>query len=221
VKRRLVKGWKAAVAVALLPACVGAVMALVRIIGASGHADTTWVALFGGAGCWLAVFLLLPKPMWFYVVGHEFTHALWTWVCGGKVKRFSVSAKGGHVIVTKDNFLIVLAPYFFPFYVFLVVLVFAMGNWIWGWRRHLVWFHFLIGAAYAFHVTLTTYILRTRQSDITSQGYLFSGVIIWLGNALVLLMGIPLVTGTTGMMEAFGCWLRETGRLFSRLSQWV
>ena len=38
------------------------------------------------------------------------------------------------------------------------------------------------------------YILQTQQSDLTSQGYLFSGVIIFLGNISVLLIGLPLLT---------------------------
>jgi hypothetical protein len=64
----------------------------------------------------------------------------------------------------------------------------------------------LLGAAYAFHVTLTLEILRTRQTDITSQGYLFSAVVIFLGNALVLLAAVPLLTGQD-LVSAFECWL--------------
>ena len=79
-----------------------------------------WESL-SGAACWVVIYSLLPKPMWVYVFGHELTHALWTWLFGGKVKKFKASAKGGHVIVTKNNFLISLAPYFFPVYAALVV----------------------------------------------------------------------------------------------------
>ena len=58
----------------------------------------------------------------------ELTHALWTWLMGGKVNRFKVTSKGGHVIVSKTNFLIALAPYFFPVYAVLVVAVFVIGK---------------------------------------------------------------------------------------------
>ena len=47
----------------LLPACFGAASALTRVLSAAGNAHTFWVALVGGAACWLTVFLLLPKPM--------------------------------------------------------------------------------------------------------------------------------------------------------------
>jgi len=97
------------------------------VLRASGSADVVWVATLAGAGCWLAIFLLLPKPMWVYVFGHELTHAIWTWLFGGRVKKFKASSQGGHVVVTRNNFIIALAPYFFPLYAVLVVLVFAAG----------------------------------------------------------------------------------------------
>jgi len=40
---------------------------------------------------------------------------------------------GGHVVVSKTNFLITLAPYFFPLYVAVVVVVFMAGHWLWSW----------------------------------------------------------------------------------------
>ena len=71
-------------------------------------------------------------------------------------------------------------PVFFPVYAALVVAVFAIGHLILGWKNDLIWFHLIVGAAYAFHVTLTWHVSKTRQSDITSQGSLFSPVIIFL-----------------------------------------
>ena len=210
---------KTILAVLLLPLCAGAMSALGRVLRAAGQAETLWVAALAGAACWLAVFLLLPKPMRVYVFGHELTHVLWTWAFGGRVKRFKVTDQGGHVVVTKSNFLIALAPYFFPLYVVLVVLLFLLGHQLWGWTQYLVWFHLLVGAAYSFHVTLTVHILRTRQSDITSQGYLFSAVIIFLGNIGVLLVGVPLLTPNVSVWNALGWWLAESGTVLSGLER--
>jgi hypothetical protein len=207
---------KLIIAVLLLPFCLGAGEALYQVVRASGRADTVWVPMLAGAACWVVIFLMLPKPMWVYVVGHELTHAVWTWLFLGKVKGFKASAKGGHVVVTKQNFLIILAPYFFPLYAIIVLAVFALGHLIWGWGTYRVWFHLLLGAAYAFHLTLTWHILQTHQSDITSQGYLFSTVIIFLGNVLVLLVGIPILTNL-GVLTALGWWLNATGAVFLRL----
>ncbi|MGA2867203.1 MAG: M50 family metallopeptidase [Verrucomicrobiota bacterium] len=208
---------KRIIALLLLPVCAGAVAALGRVLRASGHADTIWVAALAGAACWLVVYLLLPKPMLVYVFGHELTHALSTWLMGGKVKRFRASAKGGSVVVTRNNFVVALAPYFCPVYVLLVVLVFVVGDLLWNWRAFVVWFHLLLGAAYAFHVTLTGHILHQRQSDLAKHGYLFSGVIVFLGNMLVLVVGVPLLTARVGVLTALRWWVSGTGEVLQRL----
>ncbi|HLZ54612.1 MAG TPA: M50 family metallopeptidase [Verrucomicrobiae bacterium] len=208
------------IAVLLLPVCAGAALALGQVLHASYGADTVWVPLLAGGACWLVIYLLLPKPMWIYVFGHELTHALWAWLFGGRVKKMKVTSDGGHVVISKTNFLIVLAPYFFPLYAVLVIAVFAVGRWIWDWRSYLVWFHLAVGAAYAFHVTLTWHALKTRQTDITSQGYLFSAVIIFLGNVGVLLFGVPLLTEKVKLFNALGWWWEGTGGVFNRLAHW-
>ena len=79
----------------------------------------------------------------------------------------------------------------------------------------------LVGAAYAFHVTLTFHTLQTRQTDITSQGYLFSAVIIFLGNVCVLLFGIPLLTAKVGILNSLGWWVESTGMIFHWLQRVV
>lgn len=201
------------IAILLLPVCAGAARALWLMVRACGNADITLVPFIGGAGCWVVIFFLLPKPMWIYVFGHELTHALWTWLFGGEVKKMMVTSKGGHVVISKTNFLIGLAPYFFPLYAVLVIGVFVLGNLIWNWHGYLVWFHLLLGAAYAFHISLTFHVLQTQQSDITSQGYLFSAVVIFLGNVCVLLFGIPLLTARVGMLNSIGWWLESTGMI--------
>jgi len=213
----VLKWFKFLVALVLLPVCAGAAIALWGVLRACGTADTTWVPFLGGAVCWWIVFVFLPKPMWVYVLGHELTHALWTWLFGGQVKKMKVSSSGGHVVISKTNFVITLAPYFFPLYAVLVIAVFALGHWLWNWQRFFAWFDLLLGAAYAFHVTLTFHTLRTKQSDITSQGYLFSAVVIFLGNVAVLLFGIPLLTEKISMLDAGKNFFWATNDIFLRL----
>ncbi len=215
------KWLKFLLAIPLLPVCIGAALALWRVLKASGGADTVLIPMLAGAACWVVLFLLLPKPMWIYVAGHELTHAVWTWLFGGKVKRMKVTSQGGHVIITKTNFLIALAPYFFPLYAVIVAVVFVAGHLVFGWQAYAMWFHLLLGAAYAFHVTLTWHVLQTRQSDITEHGYFFSGVVVFLGNALTLLLALPLLTTKVGLLTALGWWLHETGAVFVRLGQWL
>lgn len=172
---------------------MGMVRALFGLIQFAGMSDTTFAPLMAGVGCMFLMYHWVPKPMWIYVFGHEFTHATATMAFGGRVTGLKVTSDGGHVLVTKDNFIITLAPYFIPLYSAAVLVLFAIGRAVWDWSGPWVWgiFFWALGATYAFHILLTWYILHTRQPDITSQGYLFSGVIIFVGNALILLLGLP------------------------------
>jgi hypothetical protein len=218
---RVPKWAKTVFALILLPVCYGAGEALIRVLQASATADRVWVAVMAGAGCWLSIYLLLPKPMFVYVFGHELTHALWTWAMGGRLKKFKASAGGGHVVVTKSNFLIALAPYFFPLYAILIMAAYALGSHFWAWRIHALWFHIALGAAYAFHLTLTWHVLKMSQSDVEREGYLFSMVVIFLGNVVVLLVAIPLLSGSVTVTEAMGWWWRGTAAICRRCVQWL
>jgi len=102
-------------------------------------------------------------------------------------------------------------------YAIIVVLAFLAGRWLWNWKNCLPWFHLFLGVAYAFHVTLTWHILKHDQTDITEQGYLFSGVVIFLGNASMLLIGIPLLAERVGLSTAFGWWFECTGKFIHQL----
>lgn len=163
--------------------------------------------------------------MWLYVASHELTHAIWVKLFGGSVKSMQISAEGGNVVVDRDNFLITLAPYFFPLYAILVVAIYSVGNWIWNWAPQARLFYVLVGVAYAFHVTLTFHILRTKQSDITSQGWLFSSVIIFLGNTILLLIGLPLLTGEVPLPKICRWWWQNSieayGWVFQTGAAWV
>ena len=176
--------------------------------------------MLAGVACWSVIYVMLPKPMWVYVFGHELTHAVWTWMFGGKVKKFKATAKGGHVVVSKTNSVFTLAPYSFPIYAVGVAACFIIIKLFWDFREYAVWFHLLVGAAYAFHVTLTWHVLKMRQNDISQAGYLLSAVLIWLGNILVLLVSIPLLTGQVGVLTAISwCWI-ETGKVLQQIARW-
>ena len=216
--RRLLK---LIVGLLLLPLCYGAAAAVIRVLRVSGGADTTWVPLIAGAVCWGVIYLLLPRPMWIYVAGHELTHVLWVWLFAGRVKKVKVSSKGGHVVVSKSNFLIALAPYFFPLYAILVLIAFAMTKLLVSWVHLNLVFLLLLGAAYAFHLTLTGHVLKTRQTDITEHGVIFSAIIIFLGNTLVLLGGLPLLTSQPSVPTAFvWCW-EATVQLIMTFRVWT
>lgn len=195
------------IAILLLPICVGAARTLWLVLRVCGSVDTTWVPLGAGAACWVIIFLMLPKPMWIYVFGHELTHALWTWLFGGEVKKMKVSSKGGHVVISKTNFLIALAPYFFPLYSILVIVIYGVAGLFCDVTPYHRWLYGLIGATWAFHSTFTLWMIPKGQSDLSYHGTFFSLVVIYLMNLLVLtiflLVASPRVTTHVFIVELY------------------
>ncbi len=176
------------IAILLLPAC-GALALTGWQVGAtlvSPVGPVAW-AFGSGYGLWLAVFVLLPRPTRTYVLGHELTHALWALLMGARVSGLRVRKSGGQVKTSKTNWLVALAPYFFPFYAMLFLAVFFVVHWFWPLERWFPVLFFLVGLGWSFHVTFTlATLLAVDQPDVQSQGWLFSMVVIFSMNIVVL-----------------------------------
>ena len=184
--------------VALLPMCWGVVRAffdsVVAAAGESGGITAESIALLGGmlafALCWMSV----PHPVKTYVLGHELTHAIWGLLFGAVPSRLRVSESGGSVNLTKSNMLITLAPYFFPFYTFVVVVAAIVT---YAFIRPLPWlplWMFMVGFTWAFHVLFTIETLSQRQPDVKLYGRVFSWVFIFLANVALVLVFLAAVT---------------------------
>ena len=186
---------------ALLPACCGFVMALLDSIlasaGASGWVSAESLAVLGGiaafALCWIAV----PHPVRAYVLGHELTHALWGLLFGARPSDLRVAANGGSVRLTKSNLLITLAPYFFPFYTFLVVVAAVVTYAFLRPLPFLPLWMFLIGFTWAFHILFTVETLAQRQPDVKLYGRMFSWVFIFLVNSTIVMAWLAVTTDLT------------------------
>jgi hypothetical protein len=139
-----------------------------------------------GAVLWLIAFLGLPRPILIYVFGHELTHALWVWLMGGRVSRFRVGPDGGHVVTTKANFWIALAPYFFPIYSILTIAIYGGLSLFLNMQPYGRLLYAVIGVTCAFHFTFTCWMIPKNQTDLTDQGTFFSLVVIYLMNLLLL-----------------------------------
>ena len=186
---------------ALLPACCGVVMSFLDSIpaaaGSSGWLSAESIAALGGVAafalCWIAV----PHPVRAYVLGHELTHAIWGLMFGARPYDLRVGQNGGSVKLTKSNLLITLAPYFFPFYTFLVVIAALIT---YAFLRPLpclpLWM-FLIGFTWAFHLLFTIETLTRRQPDIKLYGRMFSWVFIFLVNAFIVMAFLAVTTPLT------------------------
>jgi len=156
-----------------------------------------------GAVLWLIAFFGLPRPILIYVFGHELTHALWVWLMGGRVSQFRVGAEGGHVVTTKANFWIALAPYFFPIYSILAIAIYGGLSLFLNVQPYGRLLYAVIGATWAFHFTFTCWMIPKNQTDLTDQGTFFSLVVIYLVNLLLLSVMLILVSQQI-TFESFG-----------------
>lgn len=138
-----------------------------------------------GAAFWVGLFLLFHPPMTLYVIGHELTHAGFAWLSGVKVLSFRLHATGGAVEVERTNWLITLAPYFFPIYTVVVLVTYLVCEQVLDIRGLTYFWMLILGLSWAFHMTFTGQMLTRRQSDIEREGYVFSAVVIVFFNLLV------------------------------------
>ncbi|MBP1589524.1 MAG: hypothetical protein ILO10_04945 [Kiritimatiellae bacterium] len=184
----------------LLPVCAALTLTFCRVVTVLAEAPSRlpWLhvaATVAGAAIWLLVWFLLPRMTRTYVLGHELTHALWTLFFGGRPSDLKVTSSGGSVRVTRNNVWVSLAPYFFPFYTILVLLVWLVVRAIWPIARPyapiaLFW----MGLTWAFHLTFTFHYLRGGQPDVYEHGRLFSYALIYLLNLALLVVTLVAVS---------------------------
>ena len=138
-------------------------------------------------------------PLFIHVMAHELTHLLWAWIFGGKAKKLEVAAGGGKVLINKSNFIISLAPYFFPLYTFIFLVIYAIAK-----EKFLPAIAFLIGVSLSFHIALTLYSLTHSQSDLTEDSNLFFSIVfIYFMNAIVIGLVLSMLSPSITFLEFF------------------
>jgi len=115
--------FKFVTAVLSVPFLIAASYSLYNEIGKIYSLDSNQNFFILGAIVYLVIHTVLFKPNVVYIFGHELTHALAMFISAGKVKSFTVGKKGGEVKATKSNLFISLAPYFFPTYTLIIILL--------------------------------------------------------------------------------------------------
>jgi hypothetical protein len=168
----------------LVPFCLGFTWQLAATLATVRYKmDTPYYFVAGGLA-YLTVHLLFKKPILAYVVGHELTHAFFAVLFGGSVKSIRAGNRGGSVTLTKSNFIITLAPYFFPLYTFIALILYGLARAADARGATTDVLIFLSGATFVFHLVLTFVFLQTDQNDIREQGEVFSYPLIYLFNVV-------------------------------------
>lgn len=174
--------------------------------------------------------LVFPLVLWgfrdwllyFYVFGHEFTHVVFIYLCGGKVQGpIRVSLRGGHVLTNKTNLLIALSPYFIPFYAVIVMTSFAMAAFLVDLNADytlvsgatelsyqiIYLLYAFIGFTMTMHVYFTASMIAKDQPDLQINGRLFSLLFILLINALIVVALVVAASSTMTFASFARLWL--------------
>ena len=164
--------WPVAIAaiVLLFPSLLGCFDLIVACVGR----PETILAFIGGAGLYLLIWMWTIRhwrATFLSTCEHEFTHALFAILTLHRVTDFKATWRsGGHVrIEGRGNWLITVAPYFFPTICFVLIPVFRLLT--------VVPPNFadaIVGAAFTYHITSTMRETHSGQTDLQQAGYVFS-----------------------------------------------
>jgi hypothetical protein len=130
------------------------------------------------------------------------------------VHDFHVARDGGHIVTDKTNTLIVLAPYFFPFYTALWMLAYASAILFFGLPNHPELLQAGIGATWAFHMAYTISMVLKGQPDLEYGGIFFSIVVIYLFNLSIISALLVTLSPVVGWAE-FGAELFYSAQMIS------
>jgi hypothetical protein len=182
------KIFKTILGLLLLPVAIGTARAFYTQISDISIFSGILRLIERGVLAYLVFHLLIIRPVYLYVLGHECVHVLATWLCGGHVVSFNVTPSGGNVVTSKTNFFIELSPYFVPLYTIILGFVYVIMKSMEVSVPHMSFiFLFLVGATLAFHFVMTAEVLKLQQPDIAKSGLLFSLIVIFVGNLVVIM----------------------------------
>lgn len=186
--------WPAAIAaVILLPGLVYALYFVVRRLAVA----PTVVPFLIGAGVYAACFVGLARRRigFWTVVEHELTHAIFAWATFHRVVGFSATRSGGHIhYVGRGNWLIAIAPYFFPTFTLIAI---ALLSWM---PPHPAAVGAVVlGATIAHHALSTWSEAHRHQVDLREVGWLWSWMFLPSINAFVLGIVLAYASGTRSL----------------------
>jgi hypothetical protein len=195
--------WPIAVAAAL--ALPGAARALGGLLWAEARHPASVAPLALGLGAWLALWLLLLRRRFagsfFSTLEHELTHALFALATFHPVVDIGASwSSGGHIRYRGgSNWLIAIAPYFFPTVSIAVALAIA-----WLPHANAAPLGALLGATLGYHLTSTWRELHPGHSDLREVGRLFALLFLPAANLIAYGLLLAGALGGRGAMSAFG-----------------
>ncbi len=177
------------------------------------HPDKQWFSssnlfILIGFAVYLPVHVIFHRLIVLHVFGHEITHVIWSMIFGGKMHELYVSRdNGGYTRYSRGNFLVTLAPYFFPLYAIIFMVLHLIVA-----AEFKPYIDFLLGFSISFHIMLTLYSIRLDQPDLRRSGLGFSLVFAYMMNCIVIGLIVCVV-----MDENAGVFFRDGMRIYKEI----
>lgn len=162
-------------------------------------AHTFWPFLAGASLYFLlwAIFFAHREPFW-SVLEHEIIHLIFAVLSFKRVHSIYAGRNGGRVETEGDNFVIALAPYFFPLTTVIVLLFKPAVNY-----ELQFWLNGVLGFSLMFHLIYLLKEFHFNQPDLQRNGLLFSSVVIIFFNILFVGLCISSLQGNWQDMNVF------------------
>lgn len=139
---------------------------------------------------------------WLSTLEHEITHGIFALLTGHRVQGLRVTLRdGGHILLLgPGNWLIDVAPYFFPTATVVLILVLP-----WVPFLHGGWGQLLLGLSLGYHLTSTWTETHHAQTDLQKAGFFFCWLFLPAANVAGLgLMLAAAQAGWGGMLDWLG-----------------
>ncbi len=135
---------------------------------------------------WFTVGVLNDRLLYLYVLGHELTHAVFVYACGGWISGIHFSTDGGYVMTNKSNILIALSPYFVPFWSVVLLLLHKLVSLCWEIPAGDFLLMGLLGMTWTFHIIWTVWMIPKDQPDLKEHGTFLSLMLIIFANLILI-----------------------------------
>ena len=175
---------KLCIGILVIPFAIGASIAFYDNMLLVKELSENMRVFLWGIAAYVVLHIFFYKPTYLYVLGHEAVHAATSWMFGGRIKSMKASKDGGSVTTTRSNVIVELSPYFVPVYALVILCIYFIISA--SYRINPTTFIFLIGFTLAFHMISTVEILKMKQPDIMKSGYVFSIVLVYLLNMIII-----------------------------------
>jgi len=151
-------------------------------------------------GVW--IFLIGRKNIVAATIEHEMTHAIFALLTFHNVTDLRAEMQGGGSMSFKGrgNWLITIAPYFFPTLSVGIIIVAVITYLITG--QVVSWLNLALGLTTGYHFLAVLFELHPEQTDLKKAGWIFSFLFIPAANLLGYMLILAFVDrGLTGMVH--------------------